>query len=78
MDKKLTNYNPELVIIAFPSVDDEIDNSLPIMNRKLVKRLSIVKRRKTMKKSLNDLIENSYEIGPDVDKESEAVGALSI
>lgn len=31
-----------------------------------------------MKKSLNDLIENSYEISPDVDKESESVGVLIV
>lgn len=29
-----------------------------------------------MKKSLNDLIENSYVLSPDADEESEAVGAL--
>lgn len=29
-----------------------------------------------MKKSLNDLIEQSYELNPDVDEGSEAIGAL--
>lgn len=35
MDKK------KLAINAFPSVDDEIDNFLPVMSRKLVKKLAI-------------------------------------